>query len=211
MTSISRTGELRSTRRSLLDRLKNPDDADGWEQFTKQYTPVIRAIASRAELPSTDIDDVVQETLVTMWKKFRDGFNWDPAKGHFKHYLVRTVKSKIIDLYRKKKGHFVTPRTRTGGERRTATIERIPATSIDLDKICEAEWKNSVFDRALENVKHQVNGKHFQIYDLHVLKELPVSKVATLVGVNRGQIYLVKFRIARLIEEEKKRLERELF
>jgi hypothetical protein len=55
-------------------------------------------------------------------------------------------------------------------------------------------------------VKRQVNLKHFQIYDLYVVKEWPVTKVTRTLNVNIGQVYLAKHRISRLLRKELERL-----
>lgn len=48
---------------------------------------------------------------------------------------------------------------------------------------------------ALEKLKTQVKPKHFQIFYLLTLKQLPAPKVAQTLGVNVGQVYLVKLRV----------------
>ena len=58
----------------------------------------------------------------------------------------------------------------------------------------------------MERVKRQVNLKHAQIYDLYVVKQWPVRKVADTLGVNVGQVYLAKHRFSKLLKKELQRL-----
>ena len=45
------------------------------------------------------------------------------------------------------------------------------------------------------------------MFDLYVVKQWPVGKVARTLGVNVGQVYLAKHRIAALIKKEVRILE----
>ena len=63
-------------------------------------------------------------------------------------------------------------------------------------------------DAAIERVKQQVAPKQFQIFDLSVLKELPVRDVTKLLKVNAARVYLARHRISALVKKEVARLER---
>ena len=93
---------------------------------------------------------------------------------------------------------------------RTATIERVPdPASFDLDACWEEQWQKSLLDAATERVKNQVSPKQFQMFELYVLREWPVKKVAQTLGVSATQVYLAKHRVTRLLSRELRRLRRE--
>ena len=91
---------------------------------------------------------------------------------------------------------------------RTATVERIadPA-GVNLETIWDTEWKSNVFNAAIDKVKRRVNARQYQIFDLYVIKQWPVQKVASTLGVNIGRVYLAKHRISALIKKEIQNLE----
>ena len=60
---------------------------------------------------------------------------------------------------------------------------------------------------AFAKVKRRVNARQYQIFDLYVIKQWPVRKVASTLGVNTGRVYLAKHRISALIKREIKNLE----
>jgi hypothetical protein len=80
--------------------------------------------------------------------------------------------------------------------------ERGGATAPELDAVWEAEWRRHWIDRAAARVKTQVNAKHFQIYFLHVLNEMPAAEVVRRLKVTRAQVYLAKLRVGRLFQKE---------
>jgi DNA-directed RNA polymerase specialized sigma24 family protein len=53
-------------------------------------------------------------------------------------------------------------------------------------------------------------GHHYQLFDLYVMKQWPVKKVAQTLGVNVGLVYLAKHRISALLKKELKELKRNI-
>jgi RNA polymerase sigma factor (sigma-70 family) len=201
MALAFKLGDLTATRRSLLERVKNWDDQESWRLFFDTYWVLVRSVALKAGLSEAEADDVVQETMLSVAKKIRD-FHYDPAIGKFRSWLIHNTQWRVGDQLRKRK-RLAQPRTRTNSERRTATIEQIPdPASLDLNKVCEEEWENHLFQLAVEKMKRQVKAKHFQIFDLYVLKKWSGNKVAETVGVDRALVHLTKYRLMKLIKTE---------
>ena len=198
---------LLPTRRSLLNRLKNWDDQESWKDFFDTYWKLIYGVAVRAGLTDAEAQEVVQETVIAVAKKIPE-FQYNPEIGSFKSWLLHTAQWRISDQFRKRKSGA----DRGGGRREkntgTSTIERIPdPAGLDLDAIWDAEWEKHLFEAAIERVKTQVKPKHYQIFDLYVIKQWPVEKVARTLEINVGQIYLTKHRVSALIRREVKKLE----
>lgn len=51
---------------------------------------------------------------------------------------------------------------------------------------------------------------HFQIFHWHVIKQQPTEKVAKALGVSKGQVYLVKYKLKGQIERLARKVRREL-
>ena len=194
------------TRWSLLNRLKNLDDSESWREFFDIYWRLIYGVAIRSGLTDAEAQDAVQETLIVVAKKMPD-FKTNSEAGSFKGFLLLITRRRIADQLRKRHAQ---PEARPHGAdetSRTSTVDRIPdPASYNLDAVWDDEWEKNLIGTALERVKHQVNLKHFQIYDLYVVKGWPVMKVTRTLNVNIGQIYLAKHRICRLLRKELERL-----
>ena len=78
------------TRRSLLSRLKNWEDQESWNDFSRIYRQLVYGVARQAGLNDAEADDVVQETFLAVAKKIRE-FKYDPAIGSFKSWLLHTT------------------------------------------------------------------------------------------------------------------------
>lgn len=148
----------------------------------------------------------MQETVLSVSKSM-PGFRYDSEKGSFKNWLMRLTSWRIADQFRKRergveRGHGAAELSTD-----TPTIERVadPVGS-NLEALWEKEWEANLMEAALDRIKRKVDPKHYQIFDLYVLKQWPVSKVARTLKVNRGRIYLIKHRIKHLIKREVLRL-----
>ena len=190
------------TRRSLLTRLKNWDDQESWKDFFETYWKLIYGVAIKAGLTDTEAQEVVQETIIAVAKQM-EGFRYDPKIGSFKGWLLHTTRWRISDQLRKRRGHGREIEREYKTSTRTALIERVPdPAGSDLEAIWEAEWRNSMFAAAIAKVKRRVDARQYQIFDLYVIKQWPVKKVAATLGVKPGQVYLAKHRIAALVKKE---------
>jgi hypothetical protein len=91
---------------------------------------------------------------------------------------------------------------------RTATLHRIPDPGgAALESVWDQEWARNLTTRALERVKRQVSGQQFQIFDLHVLQNLPVSDTARTLRVSAASVYMAKYCVGSLLKKELKKLE----
>jgi len=197
-----------ATRSSLVQRLHNWNDHGSWLDFFDTYWKLIYAVAIKAGLSEAEARDVVQETVVAVAKQMRDG-GYDRTKSSFKNWLCLITRRRIVDHFRKRTDPKVRVSPRADHETSsTDTIHRVPdPASLELDSVWEEEWQKNLLDAAIERVKQQVTPKQFQIFDLSVLRGLPVSEVTKLLKVNTAKVYLARHRVGALIKQETKRLE----
>jgi len=198
------------TRRSLLTRLKESNAQESWREFFDTYWRLIYCTALNAGLTDSEAQEVVQETVLTVVRKIKD-FRYDPAVGSFKGWLLTIVRWRIADQFRKRQRRLQSPEARGAIETSgTATLERIPdPATISLEKAWDEEWRRTMFTAALLRVKRQANARHYQIFDLHAVKQWPAEKVAQTLGITSSQVRLAKHRITVLMRREVARLEEE--
>lgn len=209
-TQVGKSGAVdpAATRSSLVSRLHNWSDHGGWQDFFDTYWKLIYAVATKAGLSDAEARDVVQETVVAVAKQMRDG-GYDRTKSSFKNWLCLITRRRIIDHFRKRTDPKLRPATRDRDDAsRTDTVNRAPdPASLDLASVWEEEWRKNLLDAAVERVKQKVTPKQFQIFDLSVLRDLPMGEVTKLLKVNPAQVYLARHRVGALVKKEAKRLE----
>jgi RNA polymerase sigma-70 factor (ECF subfamily) len=199
--------ELIPTRASLLQRLKNWQDQSSWRVFFDTYWKLIYGVARKAGLSDAEAQDAVQETMASVAKHL-PAFEYDPAIGSFKAWLLNMTRWRIADQVRKRRPLEAQPNNTSTS---TATIEKVadPA-SLDLDAVWEQEWEKNLLDAALAKVKARVEPLTYQVFDFYVNKEWPAEKVAGAFSISVDQVYLAKHRITEMLKAEARRLEKEM-
>jgi RNA polymerase sigma factor (sigma-70 family) len=203
----NRPEESLRTRASLLGRLKDWQDETSWNEFYQLYRRLIFSVALKAGLSETEAQEVVQETLISVSKNL-PGFQYDPAVGSFRSWLVQLTRWRITDQLRKRQRDRQRFQPPSEASTRTGTLERIPdPAGVNLEAVWDAEWARHLMDAALARVKLQVQPRQYQLFDLCVVKQWPVEKIARELHVTAGQVYLAKHRISKLLKEEIKQVE----
>lgn len=201
--------DLYKTRLSLIKRLKQLDDQGSWNEFFSCYWKLIYGVARKTGLTDAESQDVVQETVLTVVRNI-GGFETEARRGSFRGWLLKITRWRIGDQFRKRlpEGHAPAKRGDSAETSRTPTSHRIvdPA-SLEIDAIWQRDWEQNVFETAAAKVRQQVDSAVYQMFDLHVLKEIPVERVAKKLGVKAAQVYFAKYKVSRLIKKEAKRLE----
>ena len=193
------------TRSSLVEKLKDWGDQEGWREFFDLYWKLLYCVAIKAGLTDAEARDVVQETVVAVATNLREGrYEW--RRGSFRSWLLTILHRKISNYVRKHRREV--RETSTESSRVTPLLERLPAKRDEIEQIWNDEWAKNLADAAIEEVKKKVNPKLFQTFDLYVLKEWPVSEVARLMKIRLPQVYIAKYRVTAQIRREVQRLER---
>ena len=210
MNTSKNVPDLIPTRRSLLSRLRDWDDQESWRDFFQTYWRLIYEVALKAGMSDTEAQEVVQETVISVAKQMPD-FRYDPARGRFKGWLLQITRRRIADQVRKRMQESGASGSHPIETLSTDQIESVPdPAGGGLEAIWDEEWEKNLLHAATENLKRQVNPEQYQLFDLYVLKKWPVKKITDTLGVNAGQVYLAKHRIAGLLKKEIAALEKEM-
>lgn len=189
--------------KTLLERLRDPDDGDAWKDFCERYRPVILAYTRRQRLQPADADNIVQEVIkafVTAWRNGR--FNSD--KGRLRHWLARVARNKIADLHEKKARQ---ERQAPDGSS-TGILEReVDSRRQGFELIWEQEWENFCFRRFVEEASKRHDRKTICAFEQYALKGRPAREVAERLGITVNAVYMAKKRLYELYREVRKKLE----
>lgn len=202
-----------ATRVSLLRRVCDWRDDASWQEFFNLYWKLIYTLALRAGLTECEAEEVVQATMVAISKKIHQ-FKPGSRNGSFRQWIYRQTQWKITDQFRhrirEQKARHSSPARDEMTATRTGTVARIPDQRNDLAHFVQEDWDQAVAEVVWARVKRTVKPKHFQVYDLHVVKKWPIREVARLLQVNVAQVYLIKSRISRLLRQQTREVEAQL-
>jgi RNA polymerase sigma-70 factor (ECF subfamily) len=196
------TADFSRTRRSLLTRLKNWDDHDGWRAFMDKYGRFVFGMARKSGLSAEEAEDVVQDTLVTVAKKIPD-FRYQGEKGSFKAWLAMIVKSRIIDHLRKQYRR-IPEAAAPANEDGTRMEERIAQQedALSHEALWQGEWERYVLQTALDRVKEKLPAKHFLAFRMCSQQQKSPAEVAKSLGLSLPRVYLIRHRAGRMVATE---------
>src|SRR5262245_33077190 len=97
-----------TTRATLLDRVRDADDVAAWLEFDAAYREMLLRFCRSRGLQHADAEDVIQLVFVRLTGGLIR-FRYDPARGRFRDYLFRCVRSALSDwgAYRRRAGSAV--------------------------------------------------------------------------------------------------------
>jgi RNA polymerase sigma factor (sigma-70 family) len=200
------TEDLAPTRKTLVGRLKNLEDTQSWRQFFETYWRLIYSFALKSGCTDAEAEEVVQETIISVSRKM-PSFEYDPTICSFKGWLMHVANWRVIDQLRKRR-HELVRVAADDASSGTDALEGIPdPLEPRIERLWDNEWRQNLMEAAVERVKARCNPEHYQIFYLSAVKRMPVSGITRMLGVNRGQIYLAKHRVAALVRKELKYLE----
>ena len=186
---------LAATRASLLTRLKDHGDQDGWQRFFDTYAGLIRGFARKAGLSPEAADEVLQETLLSVSREM-PSFRYDRTRGTFKGWLFQVTRRRIADEFRRRARQ---------GRLEAAVAEQAMAEDPEPPGLADAweeEWRRHALEQAVRTVRARTSPRQWQLFDLAVLQQWPVERICSVLGVNRAQIYMARMRVGRQFKSE---------
>jgi RNA polymerase sigma factor (sigma-70 family) len=195
------------TRETLLERLKSADDHASWQDFFNTYWRLLYGFAVKAGLTEEEARDVVQDTVITVARNI-PGFCYNPQECSFKTWLLNLTRWRIVDKIRQRRTSRALPTQ--GSEGGHAELDEIPdPVESAIEGIWDAEWEANLLDVAALRIKTRTKPKQYQMFYLHVLKQMPASKVAERLGTSLSSVYLARHVVGRMFRREVKLLQAE--
>lgn len=180
-----------TTHGSLLLRVRDPRDEEGWRTFYDIYSPLILRYAQARGLRPADAEEILQECMTALARGMRD-FDYSPAKGRFKSWLRSMVNHQVINFLRRR-------RDRQAGEEQLAVL---PDTDPSVSAVWDRTWRVQRLTYCLEQVRAEVAPKTYDAFCRYVLDEWPVTRVAEELGVSANDVYLAKSRITKRLKDK---------
>lgn len=181
-------------------QLRQPGAAAAWEQFCLQYGGPIVRYAQKLGLNEADARDVMQETLVALVRQL-PRFDYDPARGRFRNFLLTIVHRQAQGLFRRRcrRPEVVLPDDLEVGA---------PAA-----KEAEADrWQEALFDEAWTRLQRSgaIQARTVAIFEAYAIRGESPAAVGKENGVSANTVYQIRNRILAMLKKEVQLLARDL-
>lgn len=182
-----------TTSTTLLRDIGSNADNARWGEFVERYQGMMAAYL-KANFPSLEAEDIVQETLMTL-SGILPNYQYDPeAKGYFHNYLTGILRNKARRECEK--------RARDKASRDAAAAAFAAGSDAAHDARI-AEWQKSVYEIAMRELlsDDSIHQRSKQIFLRLSVDGMSPTEVASAYGVERNAVDKIKSRmIARLRE-----------
>lgn len=200
---LNGTEGIEQTNTDLLLGLCDRENDRVWTEFCDRYLPILESFGQRLGLTHEDASDAAQEALSAFAAAYRRG-DYDRTRGHLRTWLFGIATNKIRDVQR---GNHRWPSPLEAAEGGQGANE-VPDDHTMSD-LWEAEWQQAVLSACLEEVYREVKLSTARAFELFVLKEWPVDKVAAELGLTRNAVFKAQRRVLSRLRELHGRLNEE--
>ncbi len=190
------------TTSTLLEDLREVEDAPAWDVFVGRFRQPITRFAASTGLRPADAEDVAQETLLAFTQAFRAG-RYDRAKGRLSKWLFGIA-------YR----HVLRARRRIGRQERLVSSDTDGTTffsGVPDEEAAATEWERrwdeSALEHCLEQVRREIRPATYRAFELVVMAGCPAPEAAEALGVTVTTIYNAKHRVIKRLRELKEQVE----
>ena len=182
---------MHTTSLTLLEKLRDPNDAASWERFIALYTPFLFYWARRLKLNGRDAEDLVQDVFVKLLEALSK-FEYDPAKGNFRAWLRILCFHRWSDLCRKRENQI-----KQAGP---GDIDGLMAKDDGLEDLWNREYETFLVRQAMRLC--DTYAQEFDATTLTAFREVmvnrrPIKEVAQQLGLTPTAVSLAKLRVLR--------------
>jgi RNA polymerase sigma-70 factor (ECF subfamily) len=175
---------MTTTRATLLERLRDPADAEAWERFFALYAPLLERYARALGMVPSDAEEIRDQCLAQVVQRMSE-FHYERSRGSFKAWLHRIARDKVVDWMRK-------PREERA---QTQVACAVPDQREGPDEAWDREWRAEHVRFALDEVRRQEDEDGRELMRLVLAEELSAAEIGARTGLNPNQVYKARARI----------------
>lgn len=181
---------------SLLERLTgNPGD-DDWRRLLDLYQPLLRAWMLRAGVAASDVDDLIQEVLLVVFREV-GGFE-RRGSGAFRAWLRTILAHRVHNYFR---GQQHRPAA-IGGSEMLQSLAELESPESALSQLWDREHDDHVVAILLRRVHRDFAPATWQAFCRHVQQGEPAASVAAELGLSLNSVLLAKSRVLKRLRQE---------
>ena len=191
---INMPKEQWKTRQTLINRARDPNDSQAWEEFTDYYKGFIRMVLMQLQAPQDDLEDLSQTILLKLWQNLSTvELGRDHAR--FRTWLGTVIRNTVYT-------HFSQAASRKRREASAAVPNDVPA---DIEEIIESEWRNHIITLVIERLNASFSGKAMDVFTM-TLDGKSVDDIASALELTKDSVYVLRNRVQSRFRKEARQL-----
>jgi len=202
MSADTPGSDSQRTSATLIRRVKDIEDADGWHEFYGRYRQLVMSIARRHGLQEAEAEEVAQEVFARVARNI-GVFEPGGRTGAFRRWLGQLTRWCALDA-RRKRPPFSALGPEGTAEEESNAADRVAAPATDAPD--QAAMDRDFEELLLQRLEQLVSPKDFRIYRMITFEGLSPVQVAATLGIRRGTVDTILCRVRQAARQELKRL-----
>jgi RNA polymerase sigma-70 factor (ECF subfamily) len=191
---ISSSKEQWKTRQTLIDRARDPNDSQAWDEFTNYYANFIRMVLMQLRAPQDDLEDLSQTILVKLWQNLST-VKLDRDHARFRTWLGTVIRNTFYT-------HCSQAASRKRRDTNAATANVVPP---DIEDIIETEWRKHIIALVIERLNASFSGKAMDVFTM-TLDGKSVDDIASALELTKDSVYVLRNRVQSRFRKEARQL-----
>ncbi|MFN0137429.1 MAG: RNA polymerase sigma factor [Phycisphaerae bacterium] len=185
------------TTSTMLERLRDRDDAEMWERFAMRFRKPLHVFISRFGLDSSAADDAVQETMSAFFEAYRRG-RYDRAGGRLSSWLFGIAFRQALNAKRRK-GRDGARFAQVAADE-TSFFDRVPSEE-EARSVWDEEWEKATLEACLARIRSEVAEHTYLAFHGVVREGRSAEEMASSLGIQRDAVYVAKHRVLKRLGE----------
>ncbi|EDM29161.1 probable ECF sigma factor [Lentisphaera araneosa HTCC2155] len=194
-----------NTRHTLLQKIKDPNNENSWEEFVEYYSGYIYVIIRNFRVDIEDSEDLMQDVLIKVWKGIR---TYDPAaqRSKFRTWLCSVIRNTVFNFLKSKSVR----NSKQNISYNDALEQMNLVNEAEVDKIAEKEWQNYIANLAWKNIKNDLSEMNRNIFEDSLTETFSNADLAEKYSIAEASVRVYKMRVKKALSKEIVRLNTEL-
>ena len=180
------------TSASLLQRVREQNDAAGWERLVQLYTPLLRAWVGRHLPQPDDVNDVVQQVFTVVVARLPE-FVHNGRPGAFRSWLRSITVNHLRAFWRSR---------RQPAAQAEAALDQLEDPASNPSRLWDQEHDNHVARKLMEYVEAEFRPATWQAFRRLVIDGAAPAAVAAELGLSVNAVLIAKSRVLRRLRQE---------
>ncbi|MCW5550625.1 MAG: sigma-70 family RNA polymerase sigma factor [Verrucomicrobiae bacterium] len=180
----------------LIEAVKDWRDDANLREFYERYAVAIRRHACGSGLSETEVEDVLQETMVKV-ARYLPNFKYDRTVCKFRTWLNQIINQRIFEaLHRRRRGSF--SEAALDEIRELVHAPEAPTG----DPVVQAEIQHRLLEACLARVRARVKPRHWQVFEAHALHGLTAEETARRHDTTAANVWVIRHRLLKALRAE---------
>lgn len=194
-----------TTRASLLLRLADTENQQGWQEFVELYEPLVHRLLRKSGLQDADLREVAQDVFLAV---SRNVANFEPThcRGSFRGWLRTITRNLLINLLEQRRRRIGAG---TGSTDMIDLLHQVPAPDAHASVVVDTELRRRLFHHAADRVRKEFQPATWQAFWQTAVESNEVSEVCRRLGMTPGAVYIARSRVIARLRKEVEQIETE--